>query len=497
MNAVSSRVPAVLLFVAGCLIAAQVHTDTLKMESSHPDPLSQPNVIFIMADDMGYGDFGCINDGLSETPNLDRLYGDSLRFSQAYAASPVCAPSRAGFLTGRYPLRTGCVDLNAINGLNQLSTDEVTIADLFKAGGYRTGIVGKWHCGTDEPYRPENRGFDEVDAFHPQRKDYWKWSIDQNGTEVEAGGRYLTDYLTERALDFIDRSEPGQPFFLHLAHYAPHRPLQAPQGLVDKYLNNGKGLTKGQATVYAMIEIMDDGIGQVLDKLEEKGLRENTIVVFTSDNGPDDVVVDGLSPERFNCDLRGHKYLVYEGGIRVPFLVSWPVQLESREFDGMFHFVDVLPTLAAACEVPIPDGLALDGVNYLPAWKGESEAPEVDRFWQWNRYYPVEACNLAMRDGPWKLVIPPKDGFRTMSAENEAMVTGKIPFSVVAPDRDRDLGTAKSPLLYHVVRDPSETNNLAADHAERVSDMEARAQHWFKDVRSELDVVVDRRFPEE
>jgi len=455
----------------------------------------RPNVIFIMADDMGYGDFSRINGGLSETPNLDLLHDTSMRFTHAYAASPVCAPSRAGFLTGRYPLRTGCVDLNAINGLNTLALDEVTIADLFQQSGYRTGLIGKWHCGQDGEYRPEHRGFTEVEAFHPQHKNYWKWTIDQNGTEVASEGRYLTDYMTERALAFLDRSGADEPFFLHLAYYAPHRPLQAPQDLIDKYLKSGKGLTEGQATVYAMIEIMDDGIGLILDKLESKGMRENTIVIFTSDNGPDDVVVNGLSPTRFNCGLRGDKYDVYEGGIRVPFLFSWPVGLEVGEFESMFQFVDVLPTLAAACSVTIPEDLELDGVDYLPALKGEAPAPEVVRYWQWNRYYPVEDCNFAMRDGNWKLVMPAKEGFRTMSAENEAMVTGKIPFTVTPPKRDRDLGPAGESLLYNIVEDPNETDNLAPAEAVKVSEMETQMRDWFDGVRGELDDVIDARFP--
>lgn len=457
---------------------------------------TRPNVIFIMADDMGYGDLSSINGGLSRTPNLDRLHDQSLRFSHAYAASPVCAPSRAGFLTGRYPLRTGCVDLNAINGLNQLALEEVTIADLFKKSGYRTGLIGKWHCGTETPYRPENRGFSEIEAFHPQRKSFWNWSIDRNGTEIESEGRYLTHYITERALDFVDRAQADEPFFLHLAHYAPHRPLEAPQPLIDSYLERNPELTLGQATVYAMIEIMDEGIGQLMEKLDEKGLADNTIVIFTSDNGPDDVVVNGLSPTRFNCGLRGDKYDVYEGGIRVPFLVRWPNGLEAGDFDGMFHFVDVLPTLAAACSVEIPEELALDGVDYLPAWKGDMAAPDVERFWQWNRYYPVADCNIAMRNRDWKLIMPAKDGFRTMSPENEAMVTGKIPFSVVPPVRDRDLGAAGEALLYKVTEDPNETNNLAETHPDTVAAMHERLDTWFREVRGDLDTIVDRRFPE-
>ena len=449
-----------------------------------------------MADDMGYGDLACINGGLNRTPNLDRLHANSLRLSQAYAASPVCAPSRAGALTGLYPFRTGCVDLNDRHGLNRLDPSAVTLADVFKREGYRTGLVGKWHCGTDSASRPENRGFDEVRAFHPAHKDFWDWTItNSDGTEVAAEGRYLTDYLTECAVDFIERNHQ-RPFFLHLAHYAPHRPLQAPSALVERYARDGR-LTPGQAVVYSMIEVMDDGIGQVLRTLEKHGILENTIVVFTSDNGPDDVDDGCLSPRRFNCGLRGQKYSVHEGGIRVPFLVQWPSVLQPATNDDFFHFVDILPTLAASCSLDLPAGLALDGINRLPVWLGGREPYPRSRFWQWNRYYPADNCNAAMRDGRWKLVIPARDGYRDMAPEEVAMIRDGTFTGATPPARNRDsgLGAPLPPLLFDIGTDPGETRNMAEEQRPRMEAMQASLSSWFREVRGQLDAILDGRFP--
>ncbi len=454
--------------------------------------MSKPNIILIMADDMGYGDFECVNQGLNSTPNLIRLYHESMRVSQGYAASCVCAPSRAGFLTGRYPHRTGCTCLNDYNGLNQLEPSEVTIGDIFKNAGYHTGLIGKWHCGENRGSRPEDRGFTEVETFHPQGCDYWDWRIDENGTEIQSNGRYLTDYLTERTVEFIKRNQ-DKPFFLHLGYYTPHRPLQAPQHLIDKYMARGD-LTLGEAVVYAMIEVMDQGIGKINETLEQLGMVENTIVIFTSDNGPDDHEVNGLSPVRFNCGLRGNKYFVHDGGIRVPFLVRWPERIApDSENNDLFHFVDILPTLAAACNVEIPAGLCVDGQNKLASWLGQSGGICEARFWQWNRYYPSDECNAAMREGDWKLVIPARSGFREMAAENVEMVLGKRPFVRTRPKMP-ELGPVSAPMLFNIADDPCEKHDLSANYAHRARDMHKRLNQWFYSVRRELDIVIENRF---
>ena len=267
----------------GLLIAALLSILIVSGQASE-----SPNVILILADDLAIGDLSCFNDGLTRTPRLDTLVSEGVYFNHAYAGSPVCAPSRAALLTGRYPHRTGSVTLNQIQfpELTRLHLDEVTLADRFSAVGYATGLVGKWHSGPGEAYHPLKRGFDEFVGFNDGTdiETYFQYQLDVQGTYQSFDGPYLTDELTDRAIDFVNRHR-GNPFFLHLAHYAPHRPLSAPRELIDFYL--AKGLDENIATVYAMVEIIDRGIGRLLDELQRLGLEEKTLILFSSDNGPD------------------------------------------------------------------------------------------------------------------------------------------------------------------------------------------------------------------
>jgi len=365
-----------------------------------------PNVIFILADDMGYGDFSAINGGLSQTPALDHLMSESICLTQQYTASPVCNPSRACLLTGRYPHRTGSIDTLEWRGLERLALRETTLADLFKAGGYTTGLVGKWHLGAFDPrYHPLNRGFDETVCFRGGMHDYYDWRIEFNRDVVRGDGRYLTDVWTEEAVQFIRRHRK-EPFFLHVTYNAPHTPLQAPDEEVRPFRETGKFNT-GLSTLYGMLRRMDAGVGRILETLQACGLADHTVVLFTSDNGPNFGGKGDHATRRFNCQLHGAKGTVYEGGIRVPMLVRWPDGLPGRgETNAMVHFSDWFPTLLAMADIPVPPALRLDGVNVLPVLRGEPGAVCPKRFWQWNRYTPLVTCNAAVRDGEWKLVRP-------------------------------------------------------------------------------------------
>ena len=366
----------------------------------------QPNIILILADDLAIGDLSGFNEGISRTPRLDRLIGESVYFDRAYSGSPVCAPSRAALLTGRYPHRTGSVTLNQIKfpHLTRLRLDETTIADRFKAGGYTTGLVGKWHSGPGAAYHPLRRGFDEYAGFNDSTdvRTYYDYRLDIQGEYREFDdGPYLTDEFTRRAIDFVRRHRE-KPFFLHLAHYAPHRPLSAPEELIAQYL--GKGLPEKTAQVYAMIEVMDRGIGELLDELDRLKLAEKTMVLFASDNGPDPLV-----GERFNLENRGTKYMVNEGGIHVPFLVRWPGRLRPARRDEIIHFTDVIPTLIEICGLnPVGGSKRMDGCSFAGLLSEEWPAPKLPmrRFWQWNRKTPLYTHNAAVREGDWKLVRP-------------------------------------------------------------------------------------------
>lgn len=256
----------------------------------------RPNVILILADDMGPGDLSSFNKGISETPTLDQLMSQSVYFNKAYASSPVCAPSRAALLTGKYPHRTGDVTLNQRRypELSRIKKSEKTIANIFSENGYTTGLIGKWHSGHGAEYHPLKRGFDEFEGFKGWEVDnsYFEYRLDIQGTYQTFTDEYLTDNLTQRAIGFVERHQNEQ-FFLHLAHYAPHRPLSAPRELIQKF--EDQGIDKNTATIYAMIQVMDSGIGELLKVVQNLGIAKNTIIIFSSDNGPDPIPGD-----RFN-----------------------------------------------------------------------------------------------------------------------------------------------------------------------------------------------------
>ena len=446
----------------------------------------RPNIVVILADDMGYGDFSCFNDGASSTPVLDELVRTGTCLTQHYSASPVCAPARASFLTGRYPHRTGAIDTLEGRGLDRLRLGERTMGDLFAAAGYATGLVCKWHNGAlDDRYHPNRRGFAEFAGFRGGWSDYWHWFMDRNGSVQPGDGRYLTDVLTDEAIAFVRRHRQ-EPFFLHLAYSAPHFPLQAPDDDVAPFLETGR-FTGAVSRLYGMLRSMDRGIGRVLDELDN-----DTLVLFSSDNGPQFTGDGDDSSHRFNCGFRGAKLLVYEGGIRLPAVLRWPNGLPDGActVDALVHFTDWLPTLIAAAGIDLPPDLAVDGVDVLPVLRGESgHVPDV-RFWQWNRYEPVGTCNAAMRDGRWKLVRPaiaeamevaPADlAIDVAMKYNPAAVTaiddGPFPPRVVPPP-------PPSP-LFDVAADPSEEHDLAASEPARVATMESALATWFADVTS-------------
>jgi len=383
----------------------------------------RPNVILIITDDQGYGDLGYHGNPIVQTPNLDKLAEVSVRLNNFYV-SPVCAPTRSSLMTGRYSLRTGVHD--TYNGGAIMSTDEVTIAEVLKGDGYKTGAFGKWHLGDNYPSRPGDQGFAEsvihlaggmgqpgdFTTYVKFDKSYFDpvlWHNDQQ----ESYEGYCSDIFTDQAMGFIEQNKEG-PFFCYLAFNAPHTPLQVP----DKYYQMYKDVdpTRGfegddrpfpemtekdkedARKVYAMVTNIDDNVGKLLRKVKDLGIAENTVVIFMTDNGP--------QQRRYIAGLRGRKGSVYRGGVRVPFFIQYPGKFKAdTEINTTTAHIDILPTIASICKAPLPKGVKIDGRDLLPLISGQTvDWENRSLFFYWTRRYPELYNNIALQKGPYKLV---------------------------------------------------------------------------------------------
>lgn len=313
--------------------------------------VKKPNVVLILTDDQGWGDLSLHGNPDLETKNLDNLAHQGTQFNNFYV-SPLCAPSRASILTGRYHLATGVVSVS--NGLEIMDTNETTLGELFKANGYHTGIFGKWHNGQHFPNRPIDQGFDEFLGFTAGHwSNYFDTDLTQNDRTVKTKG-FITDVLTDAAIKFIDKNRE-EPFFCYLPYNAPHSPFQVPDKYFNKYKN--KGLDDELAAVYGMVENVDDNVGRLLKYLESNNLEKNTIVIFMTDNGPNTV--------RYNGVMRGIKGSIHEGGVRVPFFIKWPNKIkDDKVIEEIEAHIDIYPTLSALCGLKPVGGKPLDGKSF-------------------------------------------------------------------------------------------------------------------------------------
>lgn len=450
--------------------------------------MSKPNIILIIADDMGYGDFGLFNNQISCTPTLDALVDEGIVLTQHYSASPVCTPARAALMTGRYAHRTGSIDTLEARGLDRLRLNETTMADVLGGAGYATALIGKWHNGAlDRRYHPQSRGFQEFVGFQGGWNPFYRYRLDRNGgIEYGDGSAYLTDVFSDAALDFIDRHQ-RQPFFLQLAYNAPHFPLEAPDALAQKYVEMGFSL--GVSLIYAMIEVMDAGIGRIAEKLDACGIADNTILIFTSDNGPAFGAWNGFSQTRFNYGFNGSKGNTYEGGIRVPLIIRWPAGLDGGlRIGDMAHFTDWFPTLLNMAGLDAPAELALDGVDIAPVLRGERGRIYPQRCWQWNRYRPIVSCNAAIRDGDWKLLrprIPEAMEVLPLDTAHDHAVKyfpERYDDIVREPEAGQRALSPPPPLLFNIADDPFEQRDLAERHPQKVATLEKALERWFVDV---------------
>ncbi len=414
--------PAALL-AAFLALACPAH-----LRAQDPPP---PNVILVVVDDLGWADLGCTGSTYHETPNLDRLAQQGVRFTDAYAACAVCSPTRAALLTGRSPARTGITDwirarfqrpggatpeahpTDYEGGPRQallcppnpfwLDLDEVTIAELLAERGYATAHIGKWHLGDDAWY-PEHQGFAEnfggCDYGQPPTylDPFTTKSLPQGipGLPGRTPGQYLTDREADEAVAFVGRNS-ARPFYLHLCHYAVHTPIEADPARLRHYRAKPK-TNQANAAYATMVESVDRAMGRILAALDEHGIADRTLVVFTSDNG-------GLVPVTDNAPLRSGKGTQYEGGIRVPLLVRWPGVIAAGCVDALpVTSVDWLPTIAAATGAPLP-GRELDGISLLPRLRDPGATmPGRRLFWHFPHYRGELGPHGIVRDGRWKLI---------------------------------------------------------------------------------------------
>lgn len=451
--------------------------------------MGQPSFLFILIDDMGWRDLACTGSDFYETPCLDRFATEGMRFTNAYASCPVCSPTRASILSGKYPARVNLTNflyakprgkLLSTDYLDHLALSETSLATALRQHGYQTWHVGKWHLGGREAY-PDRHGFDvNIGGCHwgqPRMGYFSPWGIETLTDGPE--GEYLTDRITDEAIRLLQERDPSRPFFLNLCHYAVHTPIQAKPELIAKYQSKAKELgldsqnalvpgehfpcehkreqrvmrrvIQSDPTYAAMVENLDWNIGRLLAALDTTGLASDTIVVFTSDNG-------GLSTSEgsptCNLPLAEGKGWLYEGGVREPLLIRWQGHIVPGSVCAEpVTSPDFYPTFLEAAGLPLLPDQHADGVSFLPALRGEA-FQRGPIYWHYPHYSNQGGTpGSAMRDGTWKLVEYFEDGRRE---------------------------------LYDLAQDPGETTDVASFHPERVEAMATQLAEWRNEVSARI-----------
>jgi arylsulfatase A-like enzyme len=461
------------LIAAGLMLICGVLTVAQAAGAGGPDDQRLPNILFILVDDMGWRDLACYGHQIHETPNIDQLAADGMRFTNAYAACPICAPSRATIMTGKFPSNTGFVDnyaselsgkvLQRSKDRQFLDLKEFTLAEAFQAGGYQTGFLGKWHLSQGMEHRlPTDQGFDVnvAGSFwgHPLKGYFSPYQMP--GLENGPKGEYLTDRLTSEAIRVMDGfSKHDKPWLLYMSYYTVHGPLHSKPEKTKKYAEKARqAKVKLKSPAYAgMVESLDENVGRLLDWLDEKGLRKNTIIVLTSDNG-------GMVRATENRPLRSYKGDLYEGGIRVPCIIDWPGVIRPGSVsDTPIHGVDFFATFLAAAGLPQQPEHHEDSVNLVPLLKGDADFDRGPMVW----HYPVGVPHIAhskpgsvIRIGDWKYLRFYEDG------------------------REE---------LYNLKADIGETKNLVASMPEKAAEMKAQLDTVLKAHKATIPTSVPKK----
>ncbi|MCL2884139.1 MAG: sulfatase-like hydrolase/transferase [Oscillospiraceae bacterium] len=422
------------------------------------------NIIFILTDDQGYGDLSCMGSTDFVTPHLDALAAAGARFTSGYSNSPVCSPSRAALLTGRYPGNAGVrAILEGHRKASGLTPQAKTIATHLRERGYVTGLMGKWHLGAKEICRPENNGFDEFVGFHAGCVDYFShifyhhmadrgrnpehdlWDREE---EINENGKYLTELITEKSVAFIrDKALKSKPFFLFAAYNAPHYPMHAPKKYMDRFAH----LPWDRQVMAAMISAVDDGVGEMVAELKRQGLFENTIIYFQSDNGPSRETRNWLDgTQDYYCGgrtggFKGEKFSLFEGGIRVPAILTCPSLIPAGQvIDEPIAAMDLFPTVCAMAGLDT-DGCTLDGLDISDVAINGAPSPHKHIFWEMGK-------QTAVRSGDYKLVLH-----------------GQLLETEPAPDEI---------WLSNLREDPGETRNVAEEMPELTATLKTAAEEW-------------------
>lgn len=437
------------------------------MSNASAETAKKPNLIVIYCDDLGYGDLSCFGSKEIRTPHLDALAKDGVRFTDWYSNCPVCSPSRASLLTGRYPARAGVTHiLGGKRGTPGLPATEVTLAKALKPLGYRTAMFGKWHLGVSKESWPNAHGFDEFHGFLAGCVDYYShifyWGMGgkqgnpthdlwHNETEVWDNGRYLTEVITEKSVEFIQRKSDA-PFFLYVPYNAPHYPMHAPKKYLDRYPD----LPPDKRIMAAMISAVDDGVGGIVQALKQSGQYENTAIFFSSDNGPSTESrnwLDGTEDLYYGGSagvFRGHKGSLFDGGIRMPAILSWPGHMQGGQVcNKVGAMMDIFPTYLEIAGGKLPADRTIDGTSILPMVTKDAQSPHPDLFW-------AHEHQLAIRRGKWKLVL-----------------NGKLDFTRSQPDAVH---------LSDLESDPGERINLADKEPSITTELTTAVKAWAASV---------------
>ena len=428
-----------------------VVTGTLYAETADP----RPNILLLLTDDQGYADLGCHGNPVLKTPTIDRFSKEGTEFTRFYV-SPVCAPTRASLMTGRYNYRTGVTD--TWFGRSTMAAEEFTLAEALQQASYVTGLFGKWHLGDTYPYRPEDQGFDEVLRHRgggiaqpscPPGNSYFDPLLLHNG-KMEKFPGYCMDIYTDSAIRFIEANK-GNPFFAYLATNTPHSPLQVSDAYADPYRK--KGLAEDTAKAYGMIANIDDNFARVLAKLDQLDLSKNTIVIFMTDNGP-----RIFSPDRFTGTLRGKKGDVFEGGIHVPFFIRWPGHVSpGQKVDTIAAHIDLMPTLLDACGIQLPQTNPLDGISLMPLLRNEKmDAPNRTLYFQWHR---------GNAPSPYRNFAAVRQQYKLLQNQNHHQAERPLKFE-----------------LFNLQDDLAETTDIAGQHPEILEKMKADYDRWFSSI---------------